>query len=120
MTPDNFNTLFNSVMDEIRRLAILKGGEYAPGADRLSNFKKNAESLGLRPEAVWAVYAGKHWDAIQTFVRDRMTGVVRERAEPIEGRFHDLIVYCILGLALVVEPDYEPDHEQNEGVAEDA
>ena len=53
MTPENFNLLFESTIQEIRKLAVLKGGEYAPGADRLANFKSNAEALGLKPEAVW-------------------------------------------------------------------
>lgn len=117
MTPENFNLLFESTIKEIRKLAVLKGGEYAPGADRLANFKSNAEALGLKPEAVWAVYAGKHWDAIRTYVRDVVEGKTRERLEPIEGRFHDLIVYLLLGLALVGEPDYE---EGGKGVAADA
>ena len=46
-----------------------------------------------------------------------MEGKTRERLEPIEGRFHDLIVYLLLGLALVEEPDYEED---GKGVAADA
>jgi hypothetical protein len=105
MTPERFSILFEEALAKVRQLAVVKGGEYAPGADRLANFKTNAEALGLPPEAVWAVYAGKHWDSIRTYVRDLNEGKDRERSEPIEGRFLDLIVYCFLGLGLLVDRD---------------
>ena len=101
MTPERFDELWAATLARVEELARGKGGEYAPGADRLSNFKQNAERLGLTPLDIWAVYAGKHWDAIQTYVQDLRKGISRERLEGIEGRFHDLIVYAVLGLALV-------------------
>lgn len=101
MTPERFAELWNETLADITKLASTKGGEYAPGRDRLANFKENAVSLGLTPEAVWAVYCGKHWDSIRTYVRDINEGKDRERSEPIEGRFKDMIVYCLLGLGLV-------------------
>ena len=101
MTPERFNELWEDTMLRARTLAVGKGGEYAPGEDRLSNFKQNAERLGLKSLDIWAVYAGKHWDAIQTYVTDSRNGVERVRLEGIDGRFLDLIVYAVLGLALV-------------------
>ncbi|HWQ08273.1 MAG TPA: hypothetical protein VN436_04175 [Holophaga sp.] len=103
MTPERFQALLEQTFAEARQLEQKKGGEYAPGADRLANFKSNAAALGLPPEAVWAVYAGKHWDSIRTYVSDIVTGTQRERSEPIEGRFRDMLVYLLLGLGLVEE-----------------
>lgn len=101
MTPTKFRQLFREFISELETLSNLKGGEYAPNADRLENFKRNAEELGLTPFDVWAVYAGKHWDAVRTFVRDQREGRERPRLEDIGSRAHDLALYCILFLALV-------------------
>lgn len=100
---EDFERLIGETIDNIRRLSKLKGGEYAGDTDRLANFRRNAANLDLTMEQVWSVYAGKHWDAIQQWVRDVAKGVQRERGEPILGRFDDLIVYCILGKAMAQE-----------------
>ena len=100
---EDFNTLLNTTIKSIIDLSKSKGGEYAGDEDRLANFTRNAKALGLKPEQVWAVYAGKHWDAIQQYVQDMATGKERERSEPIEGRADDLIVYLILFKAILEE-----------------
>ena len=88
--------VIDSTIKNIHFLRDVKGGEYAGDTDALANFRRNAVNLGLNPETIWAVYAGKHWDAISQFVKDLEHGVDRQRAEPITGRIDDLIVYCIL------------------------
>ena len=100
---DQWNRLLASTQEEISRLSTLKGGEYAGDSDRLANFRRNGQALDLPMETIWAVYAGKHWDAIQQYVKDLAAGKHRERAEPISGRLDDLIVYCILMKAMVEE-----------------
>ncbi len=97
---DRYNALIKSVVEELQKLGKLKGGEYAGDFDRLANFRRNGENLGLPMESVWAVYAGKHWDAINQFIKDERNGVQRTRLEPIDGRVHDLMVYCLLFLAM--------------------
>ncbi len=84
-------------------LLRVKGGEYAGSKDRLANFKRGGELTGVTPLQCAFVYASKHYDAIATFVRDDAAGTKRERSESIEGRFDDLINYCILMKALVRE-----------------
>jgi hypothetical protein len=59
-------------------------------------------------EQVWAVYAAKHWDAINQYVKDMAKGVVRQRMESISGRADDLIVYLILFKAMVEEAGNGP------------
>lgn len=93
--------LLASTIETINTLSVSKGGEYAGDSDRLANFTRNAERLSLSPEQVWAVYAGKHWDAIQQYVQDIATGKRRKRSEKIEGRADDLIVYLILFKAIL-------------------
>lgn len=98
-----WEALLDRTVVKIKELAKIKGGEYAGGQDRLANFRRNGKALGLPMEIIWAVYAGKHWDAIQQFVQDLNTGKERIRAEPIEGRVDDLIVYLILFKAMLEE-----------------
>lgn len=95
--------LVADTIETIQQLSTDKGGEYAGDTDRLANFRRNAKALGLSMDQVWAVYAGKHWDAIQQYVQDIATGRRRKRSESIEGRADDLIVYLILFKAIVSE-----------------
>ena len=100
---EKWDNILSQTVQNITKLATLKGGEYAGDNDRLANFRRNGAALGLPMETVWAVYAGKHWDAIQQFIRDSREGKTRERLEPIEGRIDDLIVYLVLLKAMVEE-----------------
>jgi hypothetical protein len=95
--------IVEQTVEQIHSLSTLKGGEYAGDIDRLANFRRNALNLGLNMEDVWAVYAGKHWDAIMQYVRDLREGKTRTRLESIEGRMDDLIVYLILAKAMYRE-----------------
>ena len=99
-THDQYDTLIEKTISTIKLLSSLKGGEYAGDKDRLANFKRNAVNLDLLPEQVWGVYAAKHWDAINQYIKDLGNGKSRERIESITGRADDLIVYLILFKAL--------------------
>lgn len=100
---DRYNEIVDDVVNQIKELSEKKGGEYAGDVDRLANFRRNAKNLDLNMEDIWSVYAAKHWDAIQQYVKDLRSGKKRERLESISGRAHDLIVYLILFLAMVEE-----------------
>ena len=102
--PLKFDALFSETVDRLEKLAMVKGGEYAVNSrDRLSNFRKAAEDLGVPMELIWKVYAQKHWDSVSTYVKDLLHGADRPRSEPIEGRADDLIVYLILFKAMCDE-----------------
>lgn len=73
-----------------------KGKDYAGDEDALANFKAAAEQLGLDPKQIWAVYAHKHWSAVMSYVKHGQV-----ESEPIEGRIHDVILYCFLLLGLI-------------------
>lgn len=91
-----YTEVFNETFAKVAELSKLKGGEYAGDNDRLANFRRNGVALGLPLEAVWAVYAAKHWDAILQSVNDTIACRNRERMEPLEGRVNDLITYLVL------------------------
>ena len=99
----DFDKLVEKTVSELKRLSEQKGGEYAGDFDRLANFRRNAAALHLNMEQIWAVYAAKHWDAIMQYILDISTGKERTRAEPLDGRADDLIVYLILFKAMLVE-----------------
>lgn len=100
---ERFNALIEETVAEIQKLSKLKGGEYAGDYDRLANFRRNAEALGLPMESIWAVYCAKHWDAVMQYIKDKAMGKNRERLEPIAGRVDDIIVYMILFKAMLDE-----------------
>ena len=99
----DYQGLVEQTVANIHKLGQLKGGEYAGDVDRLANFRRNGENLGLPMEVVWAVYAAKHWDAVLQYINDLTNGKKRDRLEPLSGRLDDIIVYCILFKAMLVE-----------------
>lgn len=100
---DAYKALILRTIEQINSLSTVKGGEYAGDDDRLANFRRNAEALGVSMETCLMVYAGKHWDSLQQFVKDLSTGKDRPRSEPLSGRADDLIVYLILFKAMLEE-----------------
>lgn len=114
-TATDYELLLNTTWVNINTLQTLKGGEYSKDTDRLANFRAAANDLNLPMEVVWLIYFNKHIDAIKTYVRDLAHDKSRPRSEPIEGRFHDAIVYLTLGLAIIDEKKrYEIiDHDKD-------
>lgn len=98
MTNKDFNTLFDETVAACAEITRVKGNDYTDGEDKLYNFKKVAEFVGITPEQVWAVYAAKHFLAIMSYCRDG-----KVESEPINERLHDLINYAMLLKALVWE-----------------
>ena len=105
MRRDQFDEFRDRHYLEIVGINTTKGRDYAGGdEDALANFKAAAEQLGVSPYTIWAVYAHKHWSAVMSFVR--AGGQVE--SEPIEGRLHDVILYCFLLLGLIEDAKGEP------------
>lgn len=103
MQQPEFEKLFHETMARMNQLLIVKGGEYAGSFDRLGNFKRGRERTGASPMQTLWIYAAKHIDSIETFIKDDASGKSRPRSEPIEGRVHDLMNYCLLLLAIIQE-----------------
>ena len=99
----HFQKVFETAVKSMAELLDVKGGEYAGSVDRLANFKRGAALTGVSPLQVAFIYASKHYDAIATFVRNDSSGVVYQQSEPIDGRLHDLMNYCLLMLAIIEE-----------------
>lgn len=117
----DYDALVKSTFDKIVELGIKKGGEYAGDSDRLANFRRNAEAVGIDYRTIWRVYAGKHWDAITQYIKDCQEGKTRDRMEGIDGRVDDLIVYLLLFKAMLEENspmmrDFDPEKRSDAGL----
>lgn len=97
---EDFVQLYEGTFNNLIELWKTKGSEYSGNASRIDNFVRNAKSVGVEPEVVWAVYAGKHWDSIMSYTKDIQSGTDRVYSEPITGRFDDLMAYAMLGKAI--------------------
>ncbi len=92
MTSEEFNDIVSKARLRQNDLLKTKGDDYTRhDPDRLSNFKRLARDLGISPLVVWAIYAGKHWDAVMAYIK---TG--KAESECITGRFDDLHNYLYL------------------------
>lgn len=98
MDRTEFTGLIKTEFDRVLNLNETKGKEYAGEDNALSNFYRHASQLNVSPYIVWAVYAGKHWDAIESFCRTGTT-----LSEDIDGRIDDLILYLLLLRGLIGE-----------------
>lgn len=104
---DRFIADFRAEQDGIR---ATKGREYVDREpDKAAgNLRRAGRRLGVSPKLVWAVYAGKHFDAL---VASASPEGSPEPSESIRGRFLDLATYCLIGAALWYEDDI---HRQGE------
>lgn len=98
MTPNEFDKLVEDTLAEVKKLMATKGPDYTQGSqNRLQNFYKVGNALGVPPLVVWGVYAGKHWEAIMSFIRG-----IRE-SEPVDTRIFDLISYLLIVRCIIHE-----------------
>jgi hypothetical protein len=100
---DTFNQLVRETIASTAGLLTSKGEEYAGSEDRLANFKRGATLTGATPLQVAFIYASKHYDAIATYIRKDAERFPQLLSEPIDGRLDDLINYCILMKAIILE-----------------
>ena len=91
------NVRLQGVFNECREILEKKGADYNPDGVAFSEIRQEAADLGLRPEQVMLVLAGKHWVAIKTYVKTE-----RLATEPIRERLKDMANYMAL-MAVMLE-----------------
>jgi hypothetical protein len=99
MTPSELSTFVEAFQAEQRKIMSDKGTSYsgakdASQGDRLANFKRVADRVGVSPMQVWLIYFLKHVDSVCTFVK---TG---HESEGLRSRALDIANYAMLGVAL--------------------
>jgi hypothetical protein len=99
MTTTDFEQCGNELFVLIDERGITKGKEYAPGADRLQNFKDIAALTGLDPLQVCYVLRAKH----EISIRDIIMGEQEVTEEVWEEKLGDMLVYSFCLNALMRE-----------------
>lgn len=75
MTTEKFEEIFNSRIEKIKHLLIVKAKEYATNGDRLHNFRKAANRLGTSMEAIcWQHFCEKHLVSLDDIIEDTKLG----------------------------------------------
>jgi len=99
MTNEEFTKIRGEFNELCESALKLKGDAYTRGTgDRLANFKKCAEDLGITPRQAWSVYFHKHLDAIFYFIKTGSQG-----PEGIKENIKDARNYLDLLVGLIEE-----------------
>lgn len=98
MKVEEFEALFDTMLQEERQILFTKGQDYSGREDCLGNFKRLALQLGMTPERVLWVYLVKHLDSILSYINGTYGG-----SEPIIGRIYDARNYLALLAGLIVD-----------------
>ncbi len=107
VTPDQFIKMAEEEFGRLKATWAKKGVEYSGETNRLTNFIKEGLDAGVAPEIVHSIYLGKHISAIKQHAKDLNVGFERTLSEPITGRWHDIIAYGFLGLAMALAREGE-------------
>ncbi len=100
MTQKEFQSTKKYILEKALEIMDAKQPEYTnKSIDVLHNFKSTAESIGIKPMEVWAVFFNKHIQAILSHAGDPSM----HQAEPIDSRYADALNYLFLGFAMIVE-----------------
>lgn len=84
--------------EELMPIMKSKGEAYSGKEDKLGNFKRLAAKYQVSPFLVWAIFFGKHIDALDSWLRGEYSD-----SEPVEKRIDDLTNYLFLLRALMTE-----------------
>lgn len=107
MTFEQFDKLLAIMYEEENEIRNTKAKEYTQG-DRLDNFKRLAQELGITSKQVLWVYLKKHLDSIAFYINlDAKSASPPILSEPIEGRIKDARVYLSLLRGLIAEEKLE-------------
>lgn len=99
MTHEQFESILLRTQQEDRDILCAKSAEYATGADKLSNFKKAARSLGVKPEQALWYFMQKHTTSVQDIINGESEYTYAKMAE----KAGDMRRYLVLLEALMME-----------------
>ena len=106
MTKKEYQETRKYILNKAQDIMDAKQPEYTnKSIDVLNNFKSTAESIGITPMEVWAVFFNKHIQAILSHAGDSSM----HQAEPIDSRYADALNYLFLGFAMLVEDSNKKD-----------
>ena len=107
MTHDEFSQLLGEIVNDMERTMASKNHEYAPGKDKLANFKKSARSLGVTPQQCLWYFCQKHLTSVQ----DIVNGETAYSNELLREKCGDIRNYTVLLEALMLEEHSESSNQ---------
>lgn len=102
MTNEARELLAQERFAKVSKTMVQKGESYSGNEDVLSNFRRNAERLGLSKYQIWAVYFNKHIDSINNAILNNPNNPV-DKSECLLSRITDVIAYAIILESLLEE-----------------
>jgi hypothetical protein len=106
MLEKDFLEMLEQMEAEEHKIMSCKGMEYTQGnlaEDRLSNFYRLGEELGVDPKLVLWIYLKKHLDSIVCYIKQDK----EYSEEKIEGRIHDARNYLVLLNGIITQQKKE-------------
>lgn len=101
-----FNIRSRIFFEDIITLIEKKGSEYQSDDDVLSNFKSNAEELGITPYQVWSVYFTKHTKSIINQIKKNPNNPNQtDSVENTKSRITDAIAYLLFLKTMIDETE---------------
>ena len=99
------NLIDRVIIPEIKKTRSSGQKEYARTEDDvLANFKRIGDTLGLPPDKIISVYMLKHLDGVLSHIDG-----YKSQREHVTGRLTDIMVYCCLLWASVVDNNPSED-----------
>jgi len=103
------NLIDRVIIPEIKKTRESGQAEYARNEeDVLANFKRTGKSLKLSPEKIIAVYMMKHQEGVLSYIDG-----YKSQREDVTGRLTDIIVYCCLLWAHVIDNQQPSDKDRS-------
>jgi len=99
LTREEFESISEQFIEEMKRKLIVKNREYAPAHEPLHNFYKSAEILRCTPKEAALAFATKHI----TSVIDLCKADCPNLNEMWLEKLSDLAVYCALIYNMAIE-----------------
>lgn len=99
MKTELFATIMQNRVRKNTETSRSKNAEYAPGDDKLHNFKEAARQLDVSMKEAWLGMYIKHWVSVLDMIHDR----VPITPELIDAKIGDCIIYLHLLEAIMIE-----------------
>jgi hypothetical protein len=102
MTEQEFDTVINSTLDQIRDLLTIKGNEYRRNGNPFHNFEEGAKRTGLIREKVLDGMLLKHEISIADMTNDLVEGKLPS-LHTVNEKFDDNLIYLLLKKSSIID-----------------
>lgn len=97
-----FDLEVQATLKKIQNLLVVKGKEYRRNGNPYHNFEIGSKMIAQTPERVLHGFLLKHLVSYQDILND-LDKEILPRAEVIEEKFSDILVYMVIQKAMMLE-----------------